>query len=479
MPNINTISFGPGQSNADLQAQQLQLQRQQKLAEVLRQQSLTPQGTQVVSGVAVKNSPLLGVAQLAKAFMANKLDKDTDAKQTEIGNTVAQRSAAALRALAPAGVFPDEQGAPGAGAPPMPGPASMPAPAAPPQELGGQPQMSVPGQQDPQAGAAQAPAPAAAPALDPETKARWVRALATYQTNPELGGKLIQELSKPAEFSTTPQYDQQGQGFVLDNRGNRKVLDGVKARDKLENVNGVWQNPYQQQNGTVGPQDPNQPFLVGADGKVAPNPAYQEYQMRKAKAGATSISTKTEVKMGESLAAQVGPILKESLAAAQGAQGQIDAADRILKAADTQKLFTGPLASKRLSLAQIGQAFGIGGKDDAEKIANTRQLVRGWAELTLQGRKQMSGQGQITNQESSLAEKATSGDIDSLTMGEIGIVANASKRVAQHTIQNHQRLVAKTRADKNTAGLADYYDLTPMQGEGNALDNALKQYGGQ
>jgi len=477
MPNINTISFGPGQSNADLQAQQLQLQRQQKLAEVLRQQSLTPQGTQVVSGVAVKNSPLLGVAQLAKAFMANKLDKDTDAKQTEIGNTVAQRSAAALRALAPAGVFPDEQGAPGAGAPPMPGPASMPAPAAPPQELGGQPQMSVPGQQDPQAGAAQAPAPAAAPALDPETKARWVRALATYQTNPELGGKLIQELSKPAEFSTTPQYDQQGQGFVLDNRGNRKVLDGVKARDKLENVNGVWQNPYQQQNGAVGPQDPNQPFLVGPDGKVAANPAYQEYQMRKARAGATNITTKTEVKAAESIANQVGPMLRESATAADGAVAQIDAADRVLSALNSNKVLAGPLASKRLAMAQYGQMLGIGGKDDAERIANTRQVVRGMAEMTLQGRKQMSGQGAITESESKLAEKATSGDIDSLTPAELKIIAEASRRASQHTLASHQRKVNKAKSNPATAGIADYFDTTPY--EGNSVDDLLKRYGGQ
>lgn len=40
------------------------------------------------------------------------------------------------------------------------------------------------------------------------------------------------EKFKP-KFSTTPQYDQAGNAFVLDEGGNRKLLEGVKARDKI------------------------------------------------------------------------------------------------------------------------------------------------------------------------------------------------------------------------------------------------------
>ena len=39
-----------------------------------------------------------------------------------------------------------------------------------------------------------------------------------------------------AEFSTTPQYDQDGHAFILGKDGSIKYLDGVKARDKLEEV---------------------------------------------------------------------------------------------------------------------------------------------------------------------------------------------------------------------------------------------------
>lgn len=40
-----------------------------------------------------------------------------------------------------------------------------------------------------------------------------------------------------AEYSTTPQYDQDGRAFILGKDGSMKYLDGIKARDKLEEVN--------------------------------------------------------------------------------------------------------------------------------------------------------------------------------------------------------------------------------------------------
>lgn len=173
MPNVNTVSFGPGQSNVDLQAQQVQLQRQQQLADMLRQQAAAPMETQVVSGRAVKNSPLLGVAQLAKALLANRMQSKNDEKQTELGNVAAQRSAAALRALAPAGMFDSAPGAAQAGPlsdEPMGEPGASPAQNAPPQQTGSQ--------------------------VDPAMREKWARALALYQSNPELGGKLIQNLAE-------------------------------------------------------------------------------------------------------------------------------------------------------------------------------------------------------------------------------------------------------------------------------------------
>ena len=69
--------------------------------------------------------------------------------------------------------------------------------------------------------------------------------------------------------------------------------------------------------------------------------------------------------------------------------------------------------------------FGASG-DLTQKINNTRAAIQGLAEITLQGRQEMHGQGAITESEGKLAERAKSGDI-SLTPGELKQLANAAK----------------------------------------------------
>ena len=173
-------------------------------------------------------------------------------------------------------------------------------------------------------------------------------------------------------------------------------------------------------------------------------------------------STNVSVSMDKGIASQIGPMLKDERIQAQGAASQIDASDRIIQAVDTNKIIAGPTASAQLRLAQIGSVLGVTGKDTAETIANTRQAIRGFAELTLQGRKSMRGEGAITESEGKLAEKAFSGDIDSLTPAEIKQLANASKRAAEFNLGEYNRKLDVLRKDPSTAQLAPFYEVTRM-----------------
>lgn len=103
---VNTISFGPSQQ--DLQAQQIDLQRRQQIADALRAQSLAPLESQMVSGRVVPTSPWLGAIKLAQAAIANSSQGQNATDEAALGQEAAKRQAAALRALAPAGTF-DEQ----------------------------------------------------------------------------------------------------------------------------------------------------------------------------------------------------------------------------------------------------------------------------------------------------------------------------------------------------------------------------------
>jgi hypothetical protein len=236
----------------------------------------------------------------------------------------------------------------------------------------------------------------------------------------------------------------------------------LKPRDKLEFVEGVGVNPYDPKNAGRAVPNPNKPFSLSPTGEVLPNNAYQQYEIGKAKAGATNVSTKVENKMGESIAGQVGPMVKDTYTAAQGAVQQLDAAGRIIKAVDSGKIIAGPLANARMKVSQIGQILGVSGKNDAEIIARSRDVIRGLSEMTLQGRKQMTGQGAITESESKLAEKANSGDIADLTPAEIKQLARASARAAKFVYQQHADNLENLQSDPNTANLGKFYKVRPM-----------------
>ena len=235
------------------------------------------------------------------------------------------------------------------------------------------------------------------------------------------------------------------------------------TRDKLENVNGAWSNPYTGKTVSVGAQDPNKPFMFDANGKIVPNTGYQQFALSEKQAGRPLTQVQVNNKMGESVAQQVGPIMKESYESAGGAQTQLGVADRLIKAIDSGNVFTGPGASLRLRAAQLGQSLGIGGNSSAEAIANTRATIQGLAQSTLSARSQLKGQGQVSDYEGKLIQRAASGDIDEMTAPEIKQLAQVNQRLSQQVIAQHNARVSKLRGNEATAAIADMYELPSMQ----------------
>lgn len=240
------------------------------------------------------------------------------------------------------------------------------------------------------------------------------------------------------------------------------VDTGRATAKERTNINGVATDMWNAQDGQVLAQDPNQPFYLDANGQQVANRAYQDYSKQKAKAGATQVSTIVNNKMGESLAGQIGPMMKESQLAAEAAIKQMSAADVIDRALDTGKVFTGPGANVQMTVTQIADALGMTGADQKEKIKNTRETIQGLAQLTLQGRQQMRGQGAITDSESKLAERAISGDV-SLTAQELRVLTNAARRSGQHVYQEHQRKAQVIQSNPDYAPMAPFYNVPPMQ----------------
>jgi hypothetical protein len=214
---------------------------------------------------------------------------------------------------------------------------------------------------------------------------------------------------------------------------------------------------------------------LDAAGNLVENTPVTSIKGRLAEKGATRVDVKTNVKTGESLAGQVGPMMRDSASAAEGAVKQVDAAQRIVNAVDSNKIIAGPGATPQVFLKQLGQKMGVGGKDDPEILANTRSAIRGLAELTLQGRQQMKGQGAITESEGELAKRAMSGDIDGLTPAEIKQLAKASERAARFNYALHERKMQTMRQNPDLGGVAPFYEAPAMPAE-VAPGSAVKVY---
>jgi hypothetical protein len=415
----------------DLAVQQQQLDRQRLMAEMLRKQGAAPDtGTEMISGWAVKKSPMEGLSKIAQALGGRYLERQADEKQTELTKASGKQLAETLAA------YQSDM----AGTPAQPGGAI--------------------------AADGYGPETPAVPAGAPNKQAALARLL--QSGNPmlqQIGMQQILKGEEGAKWSSTPHYDQDGKAFILNDKGERRVLDGVLARDKVEIApSGVSYNPYSVKPGTVF-NDANKIMSIGPDGQPVVNEKLVGVKKEIGRASAPSVNVKTDVKMGEGLGKEVGPMMRESTSIAEGAVKQVDAAQRIVKAIEGDKAFSGPLSNTRLKVAQVSQMLGVGGKDEAEKIANTRSAMRGMAELTLQGRQQMKGQGAITESEGQLAEKAMSGNIEDLTGAEIKQLAKASERAARFNYGEHQRKLKVMQANPALQGIAPFYEGPGMPAE--------------
>lgn len=208
-----------------------------------------------------------------------------------------------------------------------------------------------------------------------------------------------------------------------------KEVGGTLVQIGANGVNPVFTAPKE--------VDYNKPFLP--DG--TPNTDYQQWKLTDSKAGAANVTNRIENKLGESIAGQVGPMLKDSKERTTGAINLANSSRMMVDALDRGSAYVGPMANARLKMAQVGQMLGVGGKTEAEKINNTRQLIRGLAEGAVEARKELAGQGQVTESEAAAVQKAYSGNIEDLTANEIRLIAGLNIKRERLARQRHQQMM--------------------------------------
>ena len=181
------------------------------------------------------------------------------------------------------------------------------------------------------------------------------------------------------------------------------------------------------------------------------------------RSGATNVSNSVSVggekalvnKIGEGLGKQ----LDDSLSAARSAGVSINTAQTLLTAIDSGKVVAGPGSKMRVWGYQLGEVLGASGKDAQERLSNTRAAIQAMAKAELDAAQMMKGQGQITEAERDIIRRAASGDIESMTVPEIRLLAMTMDKTARAKIRLHQSNTKVLSGIEGAAPLLPLYQV--------------------
>lgn len=97
MANQNFMNILDPSASAD----QIQLDRRMKMAEILRQQSMEPDQNQVAGGFVIPTSPFASLNKIASGFLAGKLNSDTDQQRKDMATRQSKMLMDALKGDSP------------------------------------------------------------------------------------------------------------------------------------------------------------------------------------------------------------------------------------------------------------------------------------------------------------------------------------------------------------------------------------------
>lgn len=415
-------SYMPMYGGDDYTLEGKNIERSRRLAEAMQAEAMNDDlKGQMVSGIYVAPSWTQGLAKALKGYMANQQMEKADQREAALGKKMDQDLTDSLTNFQKLS---------------SPSP-EIPAPS---DELGGGPgRPAMPGDMN---AAVSSLAQSRHPMLRQAYMAHMLKALEQKKENPF--GKV-----DPKDFTAASVAK-----FAAS--GNYADLVPVRKMD-MSPSGQVW-NPWETAPGTVMP-DPNKPFSVGANGPV-PNILYQNYELKKAEKGASkttnNIAVNTEKNMFGQVADVVGKDIGTTFGQAKGAVGTINTVNQIRDSISTGNVNVGPGATAQQFLGQVGVKLGLGGKDEAERLNNTRKTIQGLAQLELDGASQLKGQGQITEGERDIVRRAASGEIDKLSLGEMRTLMDVIEKSARAKIAAHSDNMARMSKNKNAAPVVEY-----------------------
>lgn len=142
--------------------------------------------------------------------------------------------------------------------------------------------------------------------------------------------------------------------------------------------------------------------------------------------------TKVDVNLAGKLSGKAADRIDKGANVAEAAVAKINTINRMHDAITSGNVNVGPGANVQQYLGQLASKIGASGKTQDERLANTRVVIQGLADLVLQNREKLEGQGQVSNYESQLAERAaTPGEINTFSIPEMKALLSVADRAAR------------------------------------------------
>jgi hypothetical protein len=311
---------------------------------------------------------------------------------------------------------------------------------------------------------------------DPQSAARWLQA--QYQ-DPAIGQFMA---SKGGPF------EQAVRSIPTDPEGFAKWrgMAGMGMEKFIAEQRMQAQQAEVARHNQVGERQTAANDIMMPDGKggFVPNRAYIGAKASIAKSGASNINISTDKSLLTTMAKGLGEQLDTGLAGANSAAQTIQNAQNLKGLLNNGKLITGPGADTRILLTQIGSTLGVGGKDDAEKLANTRLAMQAMARSELDAAQSMKGQGAMSDNERALVKRAAGGDIN-MTSAELSVLADGLEKSGRARIKQHQTNVQRLGSVKGAETLMPFYQVemppeapkAPAKtGAGPDVDSLVEKY---
>lgn len=182
---------------------------------------------------------------------------------------------------------------------------------------------------------------------------------------------------------------------------------------------------------------------------------FDQWDQARRRAGATNVSvTNAEKPFINALAPAIAQQVAGSAESAASARSTLATVSQI-KAA-LPKAITGPGADARIYLSRLQSTLGVGGANEAEKLANTQRVLQGLAQTQLNAAEQMAGQGAITDFERGLIAQTAGGNIN-MTPAEITAALDAVEKVSRLRVNTFERNVQSLQAIPGMAPLMPFF----------------------